>query len=90
MARLDAAAEKVFGPDPRDSLRDSVDEICAVVSFRHEVPTVRCFDARGKTLLDHIFARHRLFDYFSIYHGSSSGRLFFVFACHDLGWLGRP
>jgi hypothetical protein len=32
MARLDAAAEKVCGPDPRDSLRDSVDEICAVVA----------------------------------------------------------
>ena len=32
MARLDAAAEKVGGPNPRDSLRDSVDEICAVIA----------------------------------------------------------
>ena len=45
MARLDAAAEKVCGPDPRDSLRDSVDEICAVVAgtkgLRSERPSDR-------------------------------------------------
>ena len=32
MARLDAAAEKAMGPDPRDALANAAKEICAVVA----------------------------------------------------------
>ena len=44
MARLYAAAEKVCGPDPRDSLRDSVDEICAVVAGTKGLRSERASD----------------------------------------------